>query len=48
MRQVADGVLEVHTGFVNSHIVAADDGVVLVDTRPAGHRFRRLASDRRA
>lgn len=32
MREVADGVFELHAGYVNMHLVVTDDGVVLVDT----------------
>ena len=32
MREVVDGVFELHLGFVNVHLVVTDDCVVLVDT----------------
>jgi glyoxylase-like metal-dependent hydrolase (beta-lactamase superfamily II) len=32
MREVADGVFEVSIGFVHSHLVVVDDGVMLVDS----------------
>ncbi|BEL12478.1 MBL fold metallo-hydrolase [Actinoplanes sichuanensis] len=32
MREVVDGVFELHMGYVNVHLVVTDDGVVLVDT----------------
>ncbi len=32
VRELVDGVFEVHMGFVNVHVIVVDDGVVLVDT----------------
>jgi glyoxylase-like metal-dependent hydrolase (beta-lactamase superfamily II) len=51
MREIADGVLELRTGFVNLHVVVVDDGVVLVDTGLPGRApkvVRALAEARRA
>jgi glyoxylase-like metal-dependent hydrolase (beta-lactamase superfamily II) len=51
MREIADGVLELRTGFVNLHVVVVDDGVVLVDTGLPGRApkvVRALAESRRA
>ncbi|WP_179266216.1 MBL fold metallo-hydrolase [Asanoa hainanensis] len=51
MREVAEGVLELRTGFVNLHLVVMDDGLVLVDTGLPGRApavLRALAHARRA
>jgi glyoxylase-like metal-dependent hydrolase (beta-lactamase superfamily II) len=43
VKAVADGVWEIGIGYVHAHLIAVDDGLVLVDTGIAG-RFARLVS----
>jgi glyoxylase-like metal-dependent hydrolase (beta-lactamase superfamily II) len=44
MKQICDGVWEIGIGYVHAHLIAVDDGLVLVDTGIAGRVERLLAA----